>query len=387
MKKRIIQGSCMFVFLLFFVGYGICEENKDKQMVVAEITSEQEAVVMETDAKDTGNEKIEELEIEDEEVARQEEGEYEHLAFANVNDYVNVRSEPSTDGTIVGRIYDGAVAEIIALAGEEQDWYEITSGNVTGYIKAEFFLRGNEAADVMDKYIVLVGSSIVERLNVRSKPDKESEKIGFLSQNEKVSVIEKGQEWTKILYDDEQEGYVFAQYFSVREEFLYAKTMDEIKEIEKKEREKAEKIRLEKQKGQIEAEPLEVQFMENEGELRLQIVDYAMQYVGNKYISGGQSLAGGTDCSGFTCFVYADFGYSISRTPQGQLTNSGRSIDYSEAKPGDIICYSSNGGKSCTHVALYIGDGKIVHSANSRKGVIVQNADYDRIIGVKNIIN
>ena len=111
-----------------------------------------------------------------------------------------------------------------------------------------------------------------------------------------------------------------------------------------------------------------------------------MQYLGNVYIHGGSSLEKGTDCSGFTCFIYADFGYSISRTPSGQYSSDGRSIDYSEIKPGDIICYTSSGNK-CTHVGLYIGDGQIIHEANSRKGVIISAADYSTILGVKNIID
>ena len=119
-------------------------------------------------------------------------------------------------------------------------------------------------------------------------------------------------------------------------------------------------------------------------ELRNQIVEYAKQFLGNKYIMGGSSLAGGTDCSGFTCFIYADCGYSISRTPSGQLSSAGRSIDYSEIQPGDIVCY---GNGSCSHVALYIGDGQIIHEANSRKGVVIYNADYDNILGVKNVID
>ena len=122
-------------------------------------------------------------------------------------------------------------------------------------------------------------------------------------------------------------------------------------------------------------------------ENRQAIINYAMQYVGNRYIHGGRSLVTGTDCSGFTCYIMAEFGYSISRTPGGQLSGAGRSIDYSQIQPGDIICYSSNGGRSCTHVAFYIGNGQIVHSANSRKGVIVSAADYSPIIGIKNVID
>ena len=130
----------------------------------------------------------------------------------------------------------------------------------------------------------------------------------------------------------------------------------------------------------------ETSYTSNE-ELRRAIVDYALQYVGSNYVHGGTSLATGTDCSGFTCFVYSDFGYSISRTPSGQYNGAGRSISYGEIQPGDIICYSSNGGKSCTHVGLYIGDGQIVHAANSRKGVITSAADYSPIIGIRNVID
>ena len=396
-RKKIIQGVCIAVFLLLFVIYVSYEEKQNEAeelVVVAETITKEEELPLEK--KSVDNEELTTQEAEAE--TMKEEGEYEHLAFANVDDYVNVRSEPSTEGAIVGKIYDGAVAEIIALAGEERDWYEIISGNVTGYIKAEFFLRGNEAADIMDKYIVLSGRCIADRLNVRSRPDTKSKKIGYLNHDEKVRVLEKGPEWIKIQYGEEQEGYVYAQYLSLSEEFLYAKTMEELEEMAKQEKLKAEELLGEKQSVireeleeavvmEVPVETVERIPLENEDELRQQIVNYAMQYVGNKYISGGQSLAGGTDCSGFTCFVYADFGYAISRTPQGQLSSSGRSINYSEAKPGDIICYSSNGGKSCTHVALYMGEGQVVHSANSRKGVIVQNADYDRIIGVKNVIN
>ena len=121
-------------------------------------------------------------------------------------------------------------------------------------------------------------------------------------------------------------------------------------------------------------------------ELREKIIEYAMQYLGNVYVNGGTSLESGTDCSGFTCFIYKDFGYSISRTPSGQYKSDGMSIDYSEIQKGDIVCYSSN-GSTCTHVALYIGDGQIIHAANSRKGVIIGKADYSPIIAVKNIID
>ena len=317
--------------------------------------------------------------------AEKNEYEYADFAFADVDDYVNVRNQPSTEGAIVGKIYDGAVAQILAEAGEEGDWYQIVSGNVEGYIKSEFFLRGEEAASVMDKYVTQYARVKADRLNVRKEASIDSERIGYVSQDEKIKVIEKEGEWVKVQYTEEKTGYVSAEYVVISEEFVYARTLEEEAEEEQKKKERESR----EQDNAIEIINVEFPttvYASNE-ELRRAIVDYAMQYVGNRYKSGGSSLTSGTDCSGFTCFIYADFGYSISRTPSGQFSGSGRSIEYSTIQPGDIICYSSNGGKSCTHVGLYIGDGQIVHSANSRKGVVVQNADYDKIIGIKNVID
>lgn len=122
----------------------------------------------------------------------------------------------------------------------------------------------------------------------------------------------------------------------------------------------------------------------NNPELRAQIVEYAMQFLGNPYVHGGSSLTTGTDCSGFTCLIYKDFGYSIDRTPAGQLSGAGRSISMDEIQPGDIVCYGSS---KCTHVALYIGNGQIIHEANSKKGVVIYEVGYDNILGIKNVID
>ena len=344
-----------------------------------------------------------------------DENEYVNFAIANVDHYVNVRSLPSTTGEIVGKIYDGAVAEIVAVAGEQDEWFQITSGNVEGYIKAEFFLYGEAATEVMDQYVTRFAQVKADRLNVRAGQSTEEACIGHLDQDEKVKLIEDCGEWLHVQYTERKDGYVAAEYVTVLEEYTYAKTLEEEQAQIAAEKEQQEQAQIAAEKEQEEqaqiaaekeqekqAEPdvkaeqetvveqttevPSVAYTSNE-ELRKEIVNYAMQYVGNKYVSGGSSLASGTDCSGFTCFIYADFGYSISRTPKGQYSGAGRSIDYSEIQPGDIICYSSNGGKSCTHVALYIGDGQIVHAANSRKGVIVGAADYSPIIGVKNVID
>lgn len=316
----------------------------------------------------------------------EEESEYANLAIAQVTDYVNVRSLPSTDGEIVGKIYNGSVAQVLATAGDNDDWFQIISGDVEGFIKAEYFLYGEEAEAVIDQYVTYYATVLADRLNVREEQSADSRRIGYIDNGENVKVVEDCGDWLKVQYTDSKQGYVSAEYVSVHEEFVYAKS------IEEERREEAERQALAARAQEAEQSTPEVignitfptnQYTSNE-ELRTAIVDYAMQYLGNKYVHGGRSLAGGTDCSGFTSYIYKDFGYSLSRTPSGQYSTNGRSVSYDEIQPGDIICY---GKSKCTHVGLYIGDGQIIHSANSRKGVIISAADYDNILAIKNVID
>ena len=317
-----------------------------------------------------------------------EENEYADLAIAQVSNYVNVRSLPNTDSDIVGKIYNGAVAQVLSVTGEDHDWFQIVSGNVEGYIKAEFFLYGDAAAEVIDQYVTRYANVIADRLNVREQPSTESKRIGYIDNGERVQLLENQGEWLRVQYTDGKEGYVSSQYVTISEEFVYGKTLEE----EAKEQE--ERKILEERENVTEQEVAEnvtivvtepVGTYSSNAELRSSIVNYAMQFLGNRYVHGGSSLVTGTDCSGFTNLIYKEFGYSLSRTPSGQLSSNGRSIDYSQIQPGDIICYGK-GGK-CTHVALYMGNGQIIHSANSRKGVVIYQADYDTIIGIKNVID
>lgn len=318
-----------------------------------------------------------------------EESEYANLAIAKVNNYVNVRSEPNTDSEVVGKMYDGSVAQIISTAGENDEWFQVVSGNVEGYIKAEYFIYGDAAVAAIDDYVTRYAVVQADRLNVREEPDISSGRIGYIDNGERVKLIEWGDEWSRVAYTTEQTGYVASAYVTIVEEFIYAKSIAEeqaelaaLQELQAR-TQASEEITPERM---IVSAPPQTDYV-NVSELRSAVVDYAMQYLGNRYVHGGQSLATGTDCSGFTCYVYKEFGYNLSRTPQGQYTSAGRGIDLSQIQPGDVICYSSN-GSTCTHVGLYIGNGQIIHAANSRKGVIISNYDYDGIIlGVRSIVD
>ena len=388
---------CILLFAtVIFVG-NITKENsnkEDSEIVNTEIQNTEIVLGTESEVesgmpteKNETEEEIENLEVTDE----TEENEYINFAIADVNNYVNVRKEPNTDAEILGKIYDGAVAQILETVGEgENQWFQIVSGNVEGYIKAEFFIHGNDAAAVMDKYVSKYIKVNADRLNVREGQTTDSRRIGYVCAGEELKLLEDCGEWLHVQYTDEIKGYVAAQYVTIAEEYIYAKNAED----EKKERAFIKELKeragisesVVKEETTITIKPPAATYSTSV-ELRKAIIDYAMQYLGDRYVHGGQSLATGTDCSGFTMYVLAEFGIYISRTPQGQYTGAGRAISYSEVQPGDIICYSSNGGRSCTHVAFYIGDGKILHAANSKDGVKISSATYTDIYGVRNVID
>ena len=231
---------------------------------------------------------------------------------------------------------------MVTIVGEKPDeedlWYEIESGGIKGYIRSDLLVTGEDLA-------VLIMNGEVDR-----------------------TYIETPEQWEDVLSKEEEE--------------RLAKEQQAQREAELARMEAERQAAMQNSSATEEAK--EAATGGDTSLLRQQIVDYSMQFLGNCYISGGTSLSGGTDCSGFTCFIYKDFGYTIDRTPAGQYNNAGRTISYSEIRPGDIICY---GNGKCTHVALYIGNGQIIHSANSRKGVVIYEADYDNIMAVKSILD
>ena len=397
MKNKEIKlgiGVVILCVLLFVVLIGIGSLSKktgpETEHDYTEENTQKSTEVLGTEYESSVTE-YESSELTDVEEDSSEIEEYVNFAIADVTDYVNVRQEPNTDSAILGKIYDGAVAQIMTTVGEgDEMWFQIISGNVEGYIKAEFFIHGEDAMAVMDQYVSKYIVVNADRLNVREGQTTDSRRIGYLNVSEELKLIEDCGEWLHVQYTDEIKGYVAAQYVTIHEEYIYAKTAEDenaeksfVKELKERAGISEEVV---KEQTTISVKPPSTTYSTSV-ELRKAIVDYAMQFLGNRYVHGGQSLKSGTDCSGFTMYVLKEFGYSISRTPQGQYTGAGRKISYSEIQPGDIICYSSNGGRSCTHVAFYIGDGKILHAANSKDGVKISSATYDDIYGVRNVID
>jgi len=316
--------------------------------------------------------------------------EYANLAIAQCNAYVNVRSGPGTDYEVVGKMYDGSVAEIQEEV-EEADglWFRVVSGSVDGYIKSDYFKYGEDLIDIIDDYIqhyAVVQASI---LNVRCEADIESDRIGYLGSGERVRVVEDLGDWLRVEYSDDKNGFIAKEYTCIEDEYISAKSLEEeAAELAAKREQEQRAAQSETQVAEnftITVTPPAGNYSSN-AELRSQLVNYALQYVGNRYVMGGQSLANGTDCSGFTCYLYREFGYYLSRTPSGQWNGNGRYVSLEEAQPGDIVCYGY--GNGCSHVALYLGDGKVVHEANSRVGCVVSDIYWvSGFKGIKNVID
>ena len=116
-----------------------------------------------------------------------------------------------------------------------------------------------------------------------------------------------------------------------------------------------------------------------------EVVSYALQFVGNPYRYGGISLTKGADCSGFTHSVYKKFGYKLFHNAYQQMVDT-KSVKMKEIQPGDLIFYGSS-KKNCSHVALYIGNGKVVHASTSTTGIVVSNYKYRKYCGVGRVLN
>lgn len=347
---------------------------------------------------------------------------YTNLGVSKAKTYVNIRKEPSTESEIVGKLYRGNAANILEYL--EGDWVRIESGSVEGYIASNYLAINDEAEDLIDEYAEKYATVTCQTLKVRAEQSIESKVLELIPEGETFPVLEEYEEWVKILLaiDDntgeEFTGYVHKDYVDIEVEFKYAISIEEEREMirkqeeaERAEAERKRKLAEEKAKREEEerrraeeAKKAEQEkkdrdenkndnsssnnnnYSGNVSELQKEIVEYALKFVGNPYVWGGESLTRGADCSGFVQTIYADFGYSIPRVSKDQATGAGRKVSVSDIQPGDLIFYTNSYG-TVNHVAMYIGNGKIVHASNKREGIKISAYNYREIYRVRRVVN
>ncbi len=270
---------------------------------------------------------------------------YNNLGITTVDTYLNVRDEAGTSGDIIGKMVGNSACEILGLS---DGWYHIKSGPVEGYVSAEYIVTGDEAKKIAVEEATLRAVVSTSVLNVRKEPSTDSKVVEKVGNEERYSVLEVLDGWIKISIDGE-EGYVSDEFVDVRYALLEA----------------------------IEFTPADSQ-----SAFRSSIVDYALQFLGNPYVWGGTSLTRGADCSGFTLSVFRHFGISLSHSSRAQA-NEGRAVSGSELRPGDLIFY---GGGTINHVALYIGNGQIVHASDENTGIIISRYNNRTPVKYVNVI-
>ena len=301
---------------------------------------------------------------------------YDRLGVANVHNYLNVRKSPDESSKIVGKMTKNSGCNVYKI---KNGWAKIVSGKVRGWVKAEYLIT-DEKAEARAKRIATLRATVsTETLNVRTLPTIDSGIYDQISADEEYRVAEDNitENWIK--------GYI-AKYCSKKD----LRGID----LEKMYKDAGNWVMLKIDEERMFVSKDFIDFTYNlnravtikqpshtsggssgsgNSQASLSIADYAMQFLGNRYVWGGTSLTNGTDCSGFVMRIYEHFGYYLPRTSRAQAAAT-KSVSSSDVQVGDLFFYGS--GSTVNHVALYIGGGQIIHASNSRDGIKISSAYY-----------
>ena len=277
---------------------------------------------------------------------------YKNLGLAVVDGNLNILKEANTSSSVVGKMTNYAACEIL---GEENGFYKISSGNAEGYVSKDYMIVGEDALVIAQKEARYIATVITETLRVRTSPTTDSSVISTISKGEEFFIIEELEGWLKVELTNFQ-GYISKEYVKTEMKLKTGNTMKELV------------------------------YGEGISDTRVNLVNFALQYVGGRYVWGGETLGVGVDCSGFTMRVYETVGIKLPHYSASQ-PSYGVKISRAELKPGDLIFYSSS--NRIDHVAIYIGNGQIIHANDERTGICISSAFSNTgkpVIGIKRVI-
>lgn len=262
--------------------------------------------------------------------------------------YLNIREMPTTDSLIIGKMPKYCGMNVLS---KTTDWYYVQSGDIAGYVSREAVVTGKEAEELALKNCKQMLQVIPETLDVYKEPSVNAKVWTKLNQNERYIIKKKVDNWYLLDFNSE-DAYVSANDVTVGYYLPEADGWTSVTDC---------------------------------SEERKKLIEYGMQYLGVPYVWGGTDFSTGVDCSGFTLLCYAHIGMILPRTSYNQV-NEGEVVSLEEAKPGDLMFYTDAEG-TVNHVAIYIGDNKILQSANSLHQVTISAYNYNtEPYVIKNII-
>lgn len=250
--------------------------------------------------------------------------------LAVIGSTVNLRKEPSTESTILGKVVEGdnVISEGLTSDGK---WHKVKFGDIEGYVFSEY---------VTEDITKITGEGKVnDGVNFRKEPSTEAEIISTLPADADITILGAEADWYKILYKD-QEGWIVAR------------CVDRVTSTSRS----------------------------GTNSVGKKVVDLAKQHLGKKYVWGANG-PNSFDCSGLTKYVYAKVGVTLERVSYNQATQ-GIKVDKSKLQAGDLVFFSginsSSKSAKISHVGIYIGNGQFIHAANSNRGVVIDdlNSDY-----------
>ena len=304
---------------------------------------------------------------------------YDNLVIFKKSGYMNVRSTPENKGddNVIGKLTSKAAGDIIETL---DGWYKIKSGTVTGYIAAdpELIATGQEEKDLAIQNATQMAIITTDVLNVRVEPNTDSKIWTQIVKDERYPVVDQQDGWVQIdlgsvdAEDGSQDG----------DEKAYISTRDNNVEVRYA---LNEAIKFTPAKDSSSGASSDGSGSSTKQSRRSQLVNYALQFVGNRYVWGGTSLTNGVDCSGFTMRVMEKFGVSLPHY-SGSQAQMGKKVTSATMKPGDLIFYAGSNGK-VNHVAIYIGNGRIVHAASRRSGIKTSTWNYRTPVAIRSMLD
>lgn len=264
---------------------------------------------------------------------------------------VNIREEASTESKVIGVMTQNAVAEVLDTEG---DWYHIKSGKIEGFIHSDYLVTGDEAKFEARMNAVNSAVPTTDYLNVRAGAGTDYAILDTLREGESLQCLSVlGNGWVLVNLDGKP-GYVSQDYVVVRDVLPEAMSL------------------------------AQARYGAEVSEARVNVCEFALQFVGCPYVWAGTSLTNGVDCSGFTMKVYEHFGVYLPHY-SGAQPNYGVAVKKSELLPGDLVFYAN--GSAIGHVGIYIGGGQIVHASNPRDGIKISPMNYREPYCYRRLIN